>query len=178
MSSAEFPPLFDEMVAFPSLDDLTIQYLGEHTTCIWGSSVSSTSFCKLNRLSIYTCNKLESVIPVSMLNRLHNLEYLNIEDCSRLRNAFPPCIARDLIRLEYMWIHYCGMMTEIIGGGDQQKEKEISDNEDHDIIMFPNLTDLNLVDLQNLTGFRAYQNWESNTCKVHLFFSRLHLYER
>ncbi|KAK1382875.1 hypothetical protein POM88_020610 [Heracleum sosnowskyi] len=166
------------MVAFPSLEDLIIQVLGEHTTCIWGFSVSSTSFCKLKRLKVHCCSKLESVIPVSMLNRLHNLEDLDISYCSRLRNAFPPCIARDLIRLKYMRISSCEMMTEIIGGADQQKEEEISDNEDHDIIVFPKLTRLNLFDLQNLTGFRAHQNWESNTCKVHLFFSRLHLYER
>ncbi|KAK1382877.1 hypothetical protein POM88_020612 [Heracleum sosnowskyi] len=65
-----------------------------------------------------------------------------------------------------MGIHSCGMMTEIIGGGDEQKQKEISDNEDHDIIVFPNLTELNLFYLHNLTGFRAHQNGESNTCKV------------
>ncbi|KAK1382876.1 hypothetical protein POM88_020611 [Heracleum sosnowskyi] len=168
------PALTELEVAFPSLNELIIQDL--EITDIWGQHysndnvVSSSSFCKLKSLQVNHCSKLDSVIPVSMLDRLHNLEDLFIEDCSRLRNAFPPCIARDLIRLERMWISSCEMMTEIIGGADQQKEKDISS--DH-IIVFPELTKLELVNLKNLTNFWCYQGGELNTFTYKVQFPSL-----
>ncbi|KAL8090039.1 hypothetical protein AgCh_039487 [Apium graveolens] len=175
ISYVQFQPLFDEMVAFPSLEVLCIYDLEHTVTDIWGKHyyddnnnnniASSSSFCKLKRLEVSGCSKLESVIPHAMLHRLRNLERLDISFCSSLRNVFPPCIARDLIHLQHMEIRKCDMMRELIREGEQ-KQKEITHDDDGTIIVFPKMTKLKLVDLENLTSFWCYQGGESDTYKV------------
>lgn len=164
-------------VAFPSLEDLYIEGLEHTITDIWGklyyddnntNNIASSSFCKLKKLEVCGCSKLESVIPHAMLHRLRNLERLDISFCSSLRNVFPPCIARDLIHLQQMEIRKCDMMREIIRDGEQ-KQKEITHDDDGTIIVFPELTKLKLVDLKNLTSFWCYQGGESDTYKVHSY---------
>ncbi|KAK1391357.1 hypothetical protein POM88_010413 [Heracleum sosnowskyi] len=60
---------------------------------------------------------------------------------------------RDWLHMqqEKVWISSCGMVTEIIGEGDQQKEKEITS--DH-VIVFPQLTKLELVQFPSLVDFK------------------------
>lgn len=75
-------------VRFPSLEVLGLSNL-EDTSNIWGNNnydddddddVSSFSFLK--SLIVSSCNKLEILIPITMLHRLQNLELLLIENCS------------------------------------------------------------------------------------------------
>lgn len=72
-------------VAFPSLEILNIRNLDD-TSDIWGKYYydDNISFCQLKSLFICNCNKLETVIPLAMLHRLRNLEYLSVYSCSSL----------------------------------------------------------------------------------------------
>ncbi|KAL1827800.1 hypothetical protein ACET3Z_006212 [Daucus carota] len=171
-SSAQFQPLFDGMVAFPSLEKLYIKTVGDTVSDIWGnynsgdndkSNVISSSFCKLKKLEVSRFSKLEMVIPVGMLHRLRNLEYLYISKCNNLRNAFPTCIARDLINLQQLSISGCRMMSEVIRGSERAQQEEIT-NEDHGIIVFPELSLMTLDGLSNLSSFCCHR--ASNTYKV------------
>ncbi|MCH96455.1 putative disease resistance protein [Trifolium medium] len=105
------------------------------------------------------------------MHRPRHLESLDISNCSSLRNAFPACIAEDLIHLKHLRITCCGEMREIIGGNEQHQQKEITHHDDG-IIVFPELKELKLVRLKNLTSFCCYQSGESDTYyKVHNDYS-------
>lgn len=136
---------------------------GNHNYDDYKNNFVASSFCKLYMLEVNHCSKLESVIPHAMLHRLRNLEKLDVSHCRGLRNAFPCCIARDLIHLRQLRFIRCGMMREIIRGGEREEEE---------IIVFPELKELELVDLKNLTSFWCYQSGESSTYtytyKVHM----------
>ena len=51
---------------------------------IWDVELSTDSFCKLNDLSVDTCGKLLNIFPLSILDRLHQLEMVNIKGCCSL----------------------------------------------------------------------------------------------
>ncbi|KAK1394705.1 hypothetical protein POM88_013761 [Heracleum sosnowskyi] len=223
--SSGYQPLFDGMVALPSLEELHIEDL-EYTSDIWGNhyfSDNESSFCKLKNLEVSKCEKLEIVIPLALLHRLRNLEFLgvyscnsltsevgtfgtstvvrpllalsemvledlpclkkiglnsrdhygsltlypnlkklSISDCDSLRHVFPSSIARDLMHLEKLEVFSCKMMTEIIGEGEQ----EITEQDVSNVIVFPELTELRLTGLPNLTSFWCYQNGEVKTYKL------------
>lgn len=155
-------------VAFPSLKELELQGL-RGINEIWGNQYGdhvSSSFCKLESLTVKTCNKLETVISLSMLHRLQNLENIVIRLCLSLRNSFVSSIARDVVHLKKMYVSHCSKMSEIIGAGKQ--DEEITDS-----IVFPELTVLELRSLSNLTSFGCCDNGEANTYKVYLFFAKL-----
>ncbi|KAK1371255.1 hypothetical protein POM88_037347 [Heracleum sosnowskyi] len=151
----------DEVVVFPSLEYFLGNVLAETVSDIWGEYYHSednvSSFCNLKTLKVYQFQKLETVIPPAMLNRMRNLESIHIRDCTSLRNVFPPCIARDLIRFKSMVVSHCGVMTEIIGADEQ----EINDG-----IVFPELTVLQLEYLPKLTSFWCYQTRGDNNYRV------------
>ncbi|KAL8128046.1 hypothetical protein AgCh_014839 [Apium graveolens] len=91
-NSSQHQLLFDQMVAFPSLEELTIRKLPD-TSVIWGKdcfdSDTLSSFSKLKLLHVTCCDELEIVIPEAMLHRLNNLEYLIVNRCNSLRTMFP-----------------------------------------------------------------------------------------
>lgn len=163
ISPVLYQPLFDGMVAFPSLEELTIEHLEDTVSDIWGkcyynddNSVSS-SFCKLKRLSVYNCIKLETVILLPMSRTLRNLEYLDIYVCSRLKNVFQHSfVARELIHLKTLEVDSCDIMRGIIGSGDERKQEITVD--DDGIIVFPQLTVLKLFALPELSSFWCYQS--------------------
>ncbi|WOG90664.1 hypothetical protein DCAR_0309908 [Daucus carota subsp. sativus] len=64
---AQIQPLFDRMVAFPSLEMLDISGL-EDITDIWGDNHdNASSFSQLKTLKVKFCNKLKNVIPPATL---------------------------------------------------------------------------------------------------------------
>ncbi|KAL8115926.1 disease resistance protein UNI-like [Apium graveolens] len=84
--SSVYQPLFDGMVEFPSLEELHIEDL-DFTSDIWGNHYfndNESSFCKLKNLEVSNCEKLEIVIPLALLHRLGNLEFLGIYSCNSL----------------------------------------------------------------------------------------------
>lgn len=73
-------------VKFPSLEVLDLSNL-EDTSDIWGKhnyDEDVSSFSNLKSLGVSSCNKLEVLIPLTMLHRLQNLKLLRIENCSSL----------------------------------------------------------------------------------------------
>ncbi|XP_074359523.1 uncharacterized protein LOC141698647 isoform X2 [Apium graveolens] len=172
ISCVQFQPLFDGMVAFPSLKYLEIKDL--EITDIWGNhnyddyknNFVASSFCKLYMLEVNHCRKLESVIPHAMLHRLRNLERLDVSYCRGLRNAFPSCIARDLTHLRQLRFIRCTMMREIIRGSEREEEEE-------EIIVFPELKELELVDLKILTCFWCCLSGKSSTFTYKVQFPSL-----
>lgn len=153
-------------VAFPFLKELELRGLKELSD-IWGKHFNNdnvSTFCRLKSLTVSCCNELEIVIPIFMLHRLQNLEYLKIEDCNSLRNVFLPSIARGLEHLKKLEVIYCKRMSEIIGTGEQ--EEEIADDT---IIIFPELTKLKLNFLPELSIFWFYQAGEANSYKVFIY---------
>ncbi|KAJ9682574.1 hypothetical protein PVL29_018488 [Vitis rotundifolia] len=82
-----FPVLFDERVAFPSLEFLNISRL-DNVKKIWHNQLPQDSFSKLKRVKVASCGELLNIFPSCMLNRLHSLRFLKVEDCSSLEEVF------------------------------------------------------------------------------------------
>ncbi|KAL1830758.1 hypothetical protein ACET3Z_000409 [Daucus carota] len=82
--SAQFQPLFHNMVEFPSLKDLKIENV-EDVSDIWERDYNcESSFCKLTSISVQGFSRSETIIPVVMSHKLSNLQSLRISDCSSL----------------------------------------------------------------------------------------------
>ncbi|KAL1824724.1 hypothetical protein ACET3Z_011502 [Daucus carota] len=81
-NDVQFHLLFDEKVAFPSLEELHIEDL-EDTKDIWAKHdyKNVKSFSHLKSLKVSECNNLKIVIPPAMFPRLQNLESLSIGCC-------------------------------------------------------------------------------------------------
>ncbi|KAJ9682458.1 hypothetical protein PVL29_018388 [Vitis rotundifolia] len=81
-----FPVLFDERVAFPNLEELTLRQ--NRDTEIWPEQFPVDSFPKLRVLSVHDCKDILVVIPSFMLQGLHNLEVLKVGRCSSVEEVF------------------------------------------------------------------------------------------
>ncbi|KAL6323791.1 hypothetical protein AAG906_002259 [Vitis piasezkii] len=82
-----FPVLFNETVAFPSLEFLNIVGL-DNVKKIWHNQLPQDSFSKLKRVKVASCGELLNIFPSSMLKRLQSLQFLKAEDCSSLEEVF------------------------------------------------------------------------------------------
>ncbi|GLU09194.1 hypothetical protein SLE2022_260670 [Rubroshorea leprosula] len=81
-------PLFNEKVAFPSLEQLQIFGL-KKLRIIWHHQLPADSFCKLKILSICSCDKLLNIFPSYMLARLlTSVEELGVVSCGSLKEIF------------------------------------------------------------------------------------------
>lgn len=120
-----------------------------------------SNFCQLKGLKVSSCDKLEIVIPLFMLHRLRNMEYLKVEDCNSLRDVFLPSISRGLVHLTKLEVMYCMKITKIIG---TSQIEEFTDA----IIIFPELRKIKLKFLPKLNIFWLYQVGEANIYEVYL----------
>ncbi|KAG5555638.1 hypothetical protein RHGRI_006329 [Rhododendron griersonianum] len=87
--SARAQPLFNELVIFPVLEELTIDGLGSIIK-IWDKQSVAVledqgSFCQLTDLEVKSCSKLMHVFPSNMHPLLKNLEELNVEECETMK---------------------------------------------------------------------------------------------
>ncbi|GKV26341.1 hypothetical protein SLEP1_g35666 [Rubroshorea leprosula] len=81
-------PLFNEKVTFPSLEILRIFQL-ENLRIIWHHQLPADSFCKLKSLSILSCERLLTIFPSEILERLcTSLEELEVSLCGCLEEIF------------------------------------------------------------------------------------------
>ncbi|GLU09184.1 hypothetical protein SLE2022_260570 [Rubroshorea leprosula] len=81
-------PLFNEKVAFPSLEQLEIRGL-EKLRIIWHHQLPADSFCKLKTLRILFCDKLLNIFPSYMLAKLlTSVEELKVVGCGSLKEIF------------------------------------------------------------------------------------------
>lgn len=135
-----------------------------------GTYGSNTVVRPLVALSEMVLEDLPRLTKIGLNSRDHygsltlypNLKKLRLSDCNSLRNVFPSAIARDLMHLEKLEVSSCIMMREIIGVGEQ----EITEQEVSNVIVFPELMDLRLTGLPNLTSFWYYQSEEAKSYKV------------
>ncbi|KAL7194577.1 hypothetical protein ACSBR1_034911 [Camellia fascicularis] len=162
-------------VAFPSLEKLELVGL-LNASDLWGSELSTESFCKLRSLKVEDCHGLvKNVVPVNIIKMSPNLEKVKIyncdsvEDvfrfggpqgipvanirrlivrcCGSLRNLFSPSIVRGLMHLQELTIDGCSMMEEVIWEG-RGEDGHVTNK-----IEFPRLEYISLTELEVLTGF-------------------------
>ncbi|TYG47127.1 hypothetical protein ES288_D11G313200v1 [Gossypium darwinii] len=78
--NSETNTLFNQKVAFPSLNDLRIVGMGKCRK-IWHDKLTMGSFHELTFLVVEHCDKLSNVLPFDMVERLEKLETLQILEC-------------------------------------------------------------------------------------------------
>ncbi|XVF42835.1 hypothetical protein PTKIN_Ptkin01aG0397200 [Pterospermum kingtungense] len=83
-SSSTDEVLFNEKVAFPSLEKITISHL-RNVKSIWHNQLHQDSFCNLKMLKVEYCDGLLNVFSSSLLGRL---EILTVTDCASLEQVF------------------------------------------------------------------------------------------
>ena len=71
--------------AFPNLEELTLSLKG--TMEIWRGQFSRVSFSKLSDLMIHYCHGISVVIPLNMVQILHNLEQLKVIKCDSVNEV-------------------------------------------------------------------------------------------
>ncbi|KAM3749123.1 hypothetical protein ACB098_05G158900 [Castanea mollissima] len=80
-------PLFNEEVAFPSLETLRISQL-ENLKIIWHDQLAEDSFVKLQSLFVQDCENLVNIFESNMLTRFQSLERLKVYYCGSLQEVF------------------------------------------------------------------------------------------
>ncbi|GKV01644.1 hypothetical protein SLEP1_g14183 [Rubroshorea leprosula] len=128
--TVEIQPLFNEKVAFPSLEQLKISRL-KKLRIIWHHQLPADSFCKLKNLSISSCDKLLNIFPsYKLAGLLTSVEELRVSYCDSLEEIFElgelnveeshavvntrlrDLSLRDLPRLKHLWSKDpCGILT-------------------------------------------------------------------
>ncbi|GMI79299.1 hypothetical protein HRI_001599200 [Hibiscus trionum] len=79
--------LFDNKVAFPSLEEMSISYLG-NMKMIWENPLAPNSFPKLQQLSVEGCDELLTIFPSNMLSIFQGLQILRVQKCGSLEQVF------------------------------------------------------------------------------------------
>ncbi|XP_031270765.1 uncharacterized protein LOC116129150 [Pistacia vera] len=138
-------PLFDEKVAFPSLEVMVLLHL-DNLQLIWNSQqLHVESFCKLKKVRVKFCEKLKTIVPSNShgLLTFHNLKELTVENCWSMRSVFPVTIATGLVQLNDLCLVSCGL------------EKIVSEKEVNGAprFFFPQLTNFRLYNLPELKCF-------------------------
>ncbi|XP_034680166.1 uncharacterized protein LOC117910214 isoform X2 [Vitis riparia] len=78
--------LFDEKVAFPSLESLNISGLGRMQK-IWHNKLIENSFSKLAKMKVECCDELQNCLPLLVL-KSSSLQILRIANCGKLKEVF------------------------------------------------------------------------------------------
>ncbi|OMO62369.1 Disease resistance protein [Corchorus capsularis] len=79
--------LFDEKVAFPRVEKMTISHL-RNLNVIWHEQLSSDSFHKLKTLEVKGCDELLTIFPSNMLRISQGLQFLMVSNCDSLEGVF------------------------------------------------------------------------------------------
>ncbi|XP_058212380.1 disease resistance protein At4g27190-like isoform X2 [Rhododendron vialii] len=87
--------------------------------------------------------------PPTISQGFQNLTSLQVSGCGSLRILVSPFIARFLVNLKQLYIDSCDTMEAVI----DWEEEEVDDGIRTNIIIFPQLTSLELFKLQLLTSF-------------------------
>ncbi|KAK8329133.1 hypothetical protein V6Z12_A11G298500 [Gossypium hirsutum] len=126
--NSETNTLFNQKVAFPSLNDLRIVGMGKFRK-IWHDKLTMGSYHELTFLMVEQCDRLSNILPFDMVERLEKLETLQILECESVK--------------------------EIIGLADGH---ELNSNESIELksttkLVFPKIRQLILRKLPKLIGF-------------------------
>ena len=106
----------------------------------------------LEILSILNCHNLTNLVPSS--TSFQNLTTLTVCDCHGMINVLTSSTARSLVRLRRMMIRSCMMITEIVADEDDEGDNCAAKDE----IVFSELKELDLWDLESLTRFSCSGN--------------------
>ncbi|KAL4637305.1 hypothetical protein ACB092_03G068200 [Castanea dentata] len=87
ISHTAMQPLFNEEVAFPSLETLTIMHM-ENLKIIWHDQLAEDSFFELQTLVVQYCENLVNIFESNMLTRFQSLERLEVSYCGSLQEVF------------------------------------------------------------------------------------------
>ncbi|KAH9688622.1 Disease resistance protein [Citrus sinensis] len=112
----------------------------------------STNTNNLEQLEIVECDNLTNLVPSS--TSFQNLTTLTVWRCSRMIHVLTSSTARSLVRLRQMRIRACKMITEIVADEDDEGDNYAAKDE----IVFSELKELNLWDLESLTSFSCSGN--------------------
>ena len=112
----------------------------------------SSNTNNLEKLKILFCDNLTNLLPSS--TSFQNLTTLTVLRCSRMIHVLTSSTARSLVRLRQMEICCCKMITEIVADEDDEGDNYAAQYE----IVFSELKELRLWDLQSLTSFSCSGN--------------------
>ncbi|KAF8027910.1 hypothetical protein BT93_E0743 [Corymbia citriodora subsp. variegata] len=150
-------PMFDEKLAFPTLEELHIK--GVQQKELWNDKIHVESFCRLKVLKVKQCHNLMNVIPSSMWKELlHSMKSLTVEKCQCLRNLFTMSMAKSVGQLQYLGLSGCGEMEYIV------IEEEEKPDEAVDKIVISQLVTLYLHNMPKLRSFcqgKHFSEWPS-----------------
>ncbi|BFG37812.1 hypothetical protein CerSpe_240860 [Prunus speciosa] len=145
---------------------LTIMDCPEIEYLVNGASwTQQTAFPLIQSIQLMWMPKLKAIcydrLPQSSFINLRSLE---LHYCPVLKYAFSLSVANNLVQLQSLFVYNCPQMKEIVS--KEWREHETAS----DIIAFPKLTNLTLVDLSNeFVGFyeanKIYSNHEVTTPK-------------
>ncbi|XP_057991824.1 uncharacterized protein LOC110643234 isoform X4 [Hevea brasiliensis] len=79
--------LFDEKVAFSSLEHLSISSMS-NLERIWHNQLAGGSFCMLKSMTVGDCKNLHTLFPSNDLRRFQKLEQLNLTNCDSLEEIY------------------------------------------------------------------------------------------
>ncbi|MBA0634234.1 hypothetical protein Godav_025066, partial [Gossypium davidsonii] len=120
--------LFDNKVAFPSLEEMSISYLRK-IKMIWQNPLPPNSFPKLQQLTAGGCDKLLTIFPSNF--SFTKIRAISYSGCRSLKNVFPASIAKDLPQLGYLEISDCGV-EEIVSKLEEGSDSETAVNFEFD----------------------------------------------
>ncbi|XP_057468263.1 uncharacterized protein LOC130757536 isoform X2 [Actinidia eriantha] len=148
---------FENEVAFPILEDLTIEDV-PNITEIWDNQLlldrqnKTESFCKLSSITITNCGDLVNVFPYYMLPQLQiNLQNLVIASCPKVevivskKPSKKEAATKDIIvfqKLKILKFYRLENLQSFCGEAQFFFENEVA---------FPSLEDLAIVDVPNIT---------------------------
>ncbi|KAJ4721773.1 Disease resistance protein [Melia azedarach] len=73
-------------IAFPILETLLIRNLVNLEKICHGPLTAESSFCKLRKIIVKDCNKLENIFSLSIAKRLRLLQSINVNDCQNVKD--------------------------------------------------------------------------------------------
>ncbi|XP_044467303.1 disease resistance protein At4g27190-like [Mangifera indica] len=138
-------PLFDEKVAFPSLEEMVLLHLN-NLQLIWhNKKLHGESFKKLKVVKVRSCENLLTIVPSNTQGNLTfcYLETLAVQDCPSMKSLFPVSTSTSLVQLKTLNIIYCNL-EEIIS------EEEVNGAP---TFSFPQLEEIYLHSLPKLKCF-------------------------
>ncbi|XP_058214596.1 uncharacterized protein LOC131326035 isoform X31 [Rhododendron vialii] len=148
---------FNVQVAFPALEELSIDSM-HNITEIWDKNLlQPESFCLLRCLGVRGYEKLRS---------------LKVMDCKKLMNVVPSHMLPLLKKIEVLEVKNCPEMEVIVVLEKREEETQEAANKDM-IIVFPQLRKMELGKLENLKGVCAYKSEDRLCFNVQVAFPSL-----
>ncbi|XP_022719742.1 uncharacterized protein LOC111277593 [Durio zibethinus] len=124
--------LFNEKVAFPTLEQLSISWL-RNMKMIWHNQLSVNSFCKLETMLVEHCNELFAIFPFDLLTTFQGLQTLQVSGCGSVEHIF------ELQRLNMKETHVVAAQLRELYVFNLPKLKNVRNEDPQGILTFQNL---------------------------------------